>query len=413
MNNGLESFFCDNTSVLILGAGYVGTSLAIECRRAGIRVAVYDRSEDALHLLATKSDCELVFDFANMTFVPRVCIIAVNTPVINHMPDYEPLNSAVSMLGSIIAPGMLIINESTVSPGITRDLIGRGLESIANLSPMQDFMLSFSPERIDLGNSKFNLKTTPKLVAGITEEAAHQAISFYRLFVDDVSIAGTVEELEFTKLYENCYRAVGIGLANEISLAATRLGLNASRIFAASATKPFGFEPFRPGSGVGGDCIPTDPWHLIASFNKIDVSEYKILQAALEMNESMPVRVAAAVDILIENLKPAVESPRIVVLGLGYKPNQTSLMNSPALALISILRRRYTQIAVYDPLLANSSRNMLDDVLFLGNNELTNWNPTVGILCVLHDCILERASEIMFPLIDSTATLKGEQVYYV
>jgi UDP-N-acetyl-D-glucosamine dehydrogenase len=403
----------EQRSVLILGAGYVGTSLAESCTKAGMQVTAFDTSERALASIGSEVGCAVISHPRELGQAPDVCILAVNTPTIGHDPDYGPLIAACRAVAQVIRPGTLVINESTVGTGATRSVVSREIEAGCGLSPDRDYLLAYSPERIDPGNSRYRLETTPKLVAGATDAAAQAAVSFYADFVDDVQIVDSIEELEFTKLFENSFRAVGIALANEMALAATNLGLSPRTVFRAAATKPFGYLPFSPGAGVGGDCIPTDPWYLLSALRESGCGDFTVLQAALSVNERMPERVVARTGQLLTELGGSLLTSRIVVLGLGYKPNQAALTNSPGLEVCRLLRERGAQLAAYDPLVEPGSSSALEQIRLLQRQELSEWNPTVGIVCALHDCLRPLAQDTWFPLVDPTATMAGPLVHHV
>jgi UDP-N-acetyl-D-glucosamine dehydrogenase len=403
----------EELSVLILGAGYVGASLAESCTRAGMQVTAFDRSERALAAVRAEVGCDVVSHPRELTQAPDVVVLAVNTPTIGHDPDYGPLVAACRSVAAVIRPGTLVINESTVGTGATRSVIAREIEEACGLSPTEHYLLAYSPERIDPGNSQYRLETTPKLVAGITQSAAQAAGSFYANFVDKVHVVDSVEELEFAKLYENSFRAVGIALANEMATAAASLGLDPRRVFAAAASKPFGYLPFNPGAGVGGDCIPTDPWYLIGALRASGCEDVTVLRAALTVNENRPERVVVRAEQLLAEMGSSLAEARIAVLGLGYKPNQPGLTNSPGLEVCRLLRERGARPAAHDPLVAQVVGVDLEGIPLLSSQELAEWDPTIGIVCSLHDCLRPIVHDTRFPLIDPTATLAGPLVHHV
>jgi UDP-N-acetyl-D-glucosamine dehydrogenase len=237
-----------------------------------------------------------------------------------------------------------VIIESTIQPGTTRDILIPILERVSGLS-RDKFFTAYSPERIDPRNSQWNIKNTPKLVAGLDEPSAAIASDFYRSFVDHVEVSGSLEIAETAKLLENSFRLINISFVNELAIFCQKLGINVLDVVSAAATKPYGFMPFYPGIGVGGHCIPVDPLYLAQKAREIGVSS-KLIDLADEINLNMPKYFVARAEQKLGGLK----DKRVIVVGLAYKPNVTDVRETPVQALIQGLRQKGAIVVWHDDL---------------------------------------------------------------
>lgn len=342
--------------VAVVGQGYVGLPVAIAAAEAGHDVVGIDLDlEKVAWLNSGKSPIGDLTDSviagvgskyeASSTFegidTANVVVICVPTPLdSSHKPDLTFLVSACESIANHIRAGVLVILESTVSPGSTRGIVMSTLDKSG-----VEYLLAYSPERIDPANKQWNVKNTPKLVAGITDVATVRALEFYRSFVADVTTGSSVEVIETAKLLENSFRLINISFINEIAEFCARMGIDVREVIDAAATKPYGFMPFYPGAGVGGHCIPVDPSYLVAKAREIGAPT-RFIDLANEVNLSMPsyfVGVAAGI-------LGGLTGKKILVVGVAYKPDVSDVRETPALQLIRLLREAGAVVAWHDDL---------------------------------------------------------------
>jgi len=342
--------------IAVVGQGYVGFPVAIAAAEAGHDVVGIDIDlEKVAWLNSGKSPIGDLTDSviagvgskyeASSTFegidTANVVVICVPTPLdSSHKPDLTFLVSACESIANHIRAGVLVILESTVSPGSTRGIVMSTLDKSG-----VEYLLAYSPERIDPANKQWNVKNTPKLVAGITDVATVRALEFYRSFVADVTTGSSVEVIETAKLLENSFRLINISFINEIAEFCARMGIDVREVIDAAATKPYGFMPFYPGAGVGGHCIPVDPSYLVAKAREIGAPT-RFIDLANEVNLSMPsyfVGVAAGI-------LGGLTGKKILVVGVAYKPDVSDVRETPALQLIRLLREAGAVVAWHDDL---------------------------------------------------------------
>jgi len=338
-----------SSKVAVIGQGYVGLPLALAAAEAGYEVVGIDT--DAARVAGLNSGkspigdisdsylaAQLYYrastDFADAAGVDFV-ILCLPTPLdSDRNPDNLLLLAGAQAVAGHVSPGALVINESTVSPGFTRDVL-------APIFSGRD--LAYSPERIDPANKKWNVKNTPKLVAGLSEGAADRAVAFYSKFVSSVSSYSSVEVVETAKLLENSFRLVNISFINEIAEFCAAMKIDVREVIAAASTKPYGFMPFFPSAGVGGHCIPVDPTYLAAKAREIGAS-IRFIDLANEVNLSRPsyfVGVAAGI-------LGSLSDKKIVVVGVAYKPDVADVRETPAESLISLLRSAGADVVWHD-----------------------------------------------------------------
>ena len=263
-------------------------------------------------------------------------------------PDVSYIVSAVREIGKYLRRGQLIILESTTYPGTTEEIVQAILEEMTGLRAGRDFHLAFSPERVDPGNPRFNTRNTPKVVGGLTPACTNAAAALYLLAVDNVVRVSSPSAAEMVKLLENTFRSVNIGMANEMALLCDRFKLNVWEIIDAAATKPFGFMPFYPGPGLGGHCIPIDPFYLSWKAKTLDFNA-QYIELAGEINSKMPEYVVAKVAAALNERRRSVKGSKVLVLGVAYKRNIDDQRESPALEIIHLLRQRGAQVTYNDP----------------------------------------------------------------
>ena len=351
-------------SVAILGLGYVGLPLAVRAALAGHAVTGFDVDEARVRLLeAGSSPVEDVPDdelkqavAAGLRFTASpgalagcdTFVVCVPTPLADGAPDLSMVLAAVDVVAANLAPGDLVVLESTTYPGTTEELVAPRIEARAGLRAGRDYALAFSPERIDPANARFGLANTPKVVGGLGPEASAAAAELYRSFVDDVHVVSGPRVAEMAKLLENTFRHVNIALVNEMAVFCHELGIDLWEAIDAAATKPFGFMPFRPGPGVGGHCIPIDPSYLSWRVKRLGYS-FRFVELACEINERMPDYVAHRVADLLNQERKAVNGARVLLLGVAYKRDVGDLRESSAFALARRLAARGAEVHWQDP----------------------------------------------------------------
>ncbi|MEU2954605.1 nucleotide sugar dehydrogenase [Streptomyces xanthochromogenes] len=351
--------------VAVIGLGYVGLALAVECTRSGLRVAGIDIDPRRTVALSTgKSyvddvpDAELVAALAAGLSVgtdasvladSEVVVVCVPTPLdTERCPDVSSVREAAATVARHLRADCLVVVESTVWPGAT-DQVVRPLLERSGLRAGEDFALAYSPERVDPGNPHFCLRNTPKVVAGYTTRCRDRAEIFYGKLVDEVVPVSGLREAEMAKLLENTYRAVNIALVNEMAVLCDTMDVDLWESITAAATKPFGFEKFLPGPGVGGHCIPVDPEYL--SYAAAEVGgRSRFVDLAREVNASMPDYVVERVRRTIERRGTALRGARLVLLGVTYKADVADLRESPAAQIERGLRRLGAIVSFVDPL---------------------------------------------------------------
>lgn len=351
--------------VAIIGLGYVGLPLALEFAAAGFRVIGYDVNERvAKGLMAGESHIqdvsagELLKHVKSGKFVATTdetklreadaISIAVPTPLAKTRdPDMSYVLAVAEAISRNAHAGLLIVLESTTYPGTTRDLLQPKLEE-ANLTIGENVFLAFSPERVDPGNSEWNTKNTPKVVGGITAACTELAVALYSSCLDSIVPVSSPETAELVKLLENTFRAVNIGLVNEIAIICDKLGVNVWEVIDAAATKPFGFMKFTPGPGIGGHCIPLDPHYLAWKMRTLNYKT-RFIDLASEINSNMPAIVVEKIGRALNDDKKSVNGSRVLVLGVAYKRDIDDMRESPALDVIRLLEEQGADVSYHDP----------------------------------------------------------------
>jgi len=354
---------CAPIDLMVVGLGYVGLPLARAASDAGLAVAGYDISPATVAALrAGRSPVRDVADAdvarmlgAGFTAgtdpepLARAQAVAICVPTglrPDGSPDLGPLTRACRTVGERLRPGTLVVVESTSFPGTTEEL-ARPLLEASGLLAGEDFHLGYSPERVDPANTAFGVANTPKVVSGVTPVCAKQCAALYERFVDTVVVARGTREAELAKLLENTYRSVNIALANEFARYCHEIGADVWDVVACAATKPFGFQSFRPGPGVGGHCIPVDPVYLL---HGAPADAFGVVRAALRANRLMPGHVVArAAELLAGQELPDGRRPRVLLLGTAYKPDTEDVRESPALEVARGLLERGAEVTWHDP----------------------------------------------------------------
>jgi UDP-N-acetyl-D-glucosamine dehydrogenase len=355
--------------VAVVGAGYVGLPLAVEVASAGFPTVAYDKSAGKVARL--RAGESYIKDVSSSVLAPLVhsgkleasadpdvlggadvVVICVPTPLNKSKdPDNSFIIMAADDLLPRMHPGMLIILESTTFPGFTREVLAPKLTA-AGLTVGKDLFLAFSPERVDPGNPRFHTKNTPKVVGGMTPVCTEMIRALYSTFLDKLVPVGSTDAAEMVKLLENTFRAVNIGLVNEVAIMCKKLGLDTWEVIDAAATKPFGFMPFYPGPGLGGHCIPIDPHYLSWKLKTLHYNA-RFIELAGEINSSMPEVVIDRVAAALNDVERAVKGARVLILGVAYKRDIDDVRESPALDVIALLRARGADVSYHDPYIAS------------------------------------------------------------
>jgi UDP-N-acetyl-D-glucosamine dehydrogenase len=379
--------------VSVIGLGYVGLPLAIEFARAGYRVTgidadagkvaginagqshIQDVSDADVVQAVENGNLRATSDFAVLSEIDAVSI-CVPTPLSKTKdPDISYIVTATSAICEHLHPGQLIVLESTTYPGTTDEIILPQMQA-TGLRLGKDFFLAFSPERIDPGNKAFHLVNTPKIIGGVTKRCTRVAKHLYAQIIDTVVAVSSSRAAEMVKLLENTFRAVNIGLVNEVALMCDRLGLDVWEVIDAAATKPFGFMRFYPGPGLGGHCIPLDPHYLAWKLKTLDYRA-RFIELADDINTSMPHHVVERVGDVLNEVRKSLNGSKILVLGIAYKPDTNDLRESPALEVIRLLQAKGSEVVFHDPFIRKV------DVADLHYTELSdrmlNWADCVVI----------------------------------
>jgi UDP-N-acetyl-D-glucosamine dehydrogenase len=280
---------------------------------------------------------------------PDTIVICVPTPLADDGgPDLGAVRSAAELSARLLQPGSLVVLESTTYPGTTDEVVRPLLEKRSGLSAGLDFSLAFSPERIDPGNNYFGLRNTPKVVGGLTPSCTEAAASFYGKICDDVVRAASTREAEMAKLLENTYRYVNIALVNEMAAICHELGVDLWDAIRCAATKPFGFQPFFPGPGVGGHCIPIDPNYLSYKVRTLG-HPFRLVELADEINNGMPTYVLARTATILKRHGKSLKGAQVLLLGVTYKQDSADLRESPAITIVRGLRAAGAHVSYDDP----------------------------------------------------------------
>lgn len=386
----------------VVGIGYVGTALAIAAAKEGFKVVGFTRSEAR----ALKVNSQNISNYTATTEINNLLkcdVIAICVPTPIHedkTPDLFPLQDALIKTAEHLQPGILVIIESTVAPGTTRN-VALPILKTSGLSE-DEFFLAFSPERVDPGNKKFTMNNTPKVVGGINKQSLKLVSSFYKAFVKKVVEVSTLEASEMSKILENTFRLVNISLMNELLPYTNKAGINLWEVIGASATKPFGFIPHYPGPGVGGHCIAVDPYYLLDDAKKLGVS-LKMIERAGEINDEQPKKVVEKTIDIIQKTNGHKKTHSAMLIGISYKENVDDKRESPSLKLWELLEKENIKVEYHDPYIPSqngvSSREITESVLS---------DKDIIIIATAHSSInYEALLSCGKPIIDTRNILKG------
>jgi UDP-N-acetyl-D-glucosamine dehydrogenase len=390
----------------IMGLGYVGLPLAVALAEEGHDVLGLDTDPAKIESLRngtsyiediTSERLQAVSGHISASTHAQplarcdAVLICVPTPLTaNREPDLGPLQAAAHALAGVLQSGQLVVLESTSFPGTTREHLAPILEE-SGLVAGRDFHLAFSPERVDPGRTDFTLRTTPKIVGGLTPECGDRAVALYDQVCDHVVRVGTPEAAEMAKLLENIFRSVNIALVNEMGILADRMGIDIWEVVDAAATKPYGYMRFDPGPGMGGHCLPVDPFYLAWRAREFDMAT-EFIELAGKVNQQMPYHCVARIERVLNNGAKAVRGSRIAIFGVSYKGGVGDIRESPALKIIGVLQGLGADIVYHDPhvpelpelgLRSVSADEALEDV---DMSVIVTAHPSVD-----HDAIVARS----------------------
>ncbi len=420
-----DRFIARQARLGVVGLGYVGLPLAIEYAKAGFRVTGYDLVEEKTAALMRGESYIIdvpAGDVAAMVSAGRfrattdpaflaevdAVNICVPTPLgKTRDPDISYIQAAVETIAPRLHRGQLVILESTTYPGTTEEVILPRLAG-GGLEVGKDFYLAFSPERVDPGNPRYGTRNIPKVVGGITPACTEMAAALYGQVMDTVVPVSSARVAETVKLLENTFRSVNIGLVNEIALMCNKMGIDVWEVIEAAATKPFGFMPFYPGPGLGGHCIPIDPFYL-AWKAKLAGSEARFIELAGQVNGNMPRHIVSLVSAALNGARKPVNGSRVLVVGVAYKADIDDVRESPALDIMELLQHQGAQVQWYDPHVPDLSPPVTAAKLPRWHREeLARFDAAVIVTAhrgVEHELLLEAGTLV----IDTRNALRGRR----
>ena len=401
----------------VIGLGYVGLPLVVESCNSGLKVFGYDNNSDKVKKLQNgTSPIEDISDemlkkalqkdltISDSPEVLKDCeyiVISVPTPLTDYQPDLSYVKAAARTIAENISKDQVIILESTTYPGTTIEVLIPEIESISELKAGKDFHVGYSPERIDPGNETWNFKNTPKVISGIDDNSTKKIKNFYEKIIDEVVEVSGTKEAEMVKLLENTYRHVNIAFINELAILCNMLDIDIWEVVEAAKTKPFGFESFRPGPGVGGHCIPIDPNYL--SFKTRQIGKpVRFVELAQEINNTMPSYIVSRILEKMNSLQKPMKNSNILLLGVAYKKDISDTRESPSIDIIENLVSKGVNVSFYDPYVEsldlNVSVNKEQDISNFDNYDLILFHTSHSEFSKIN------FQEIDVPIFDATGT---------
>ena len=347
----------------VVGLGYVGLPLAVEASLQGLNVVGYDINSERVEMInnglspiedisteelsSALKNFHSTIDSKELSDCKNV-VISVPTPLTDYQPDLSYVIDAAKTVGKNLVLNQVVILESTTYPGTTLEVLIPNLEEQSGLIAGKDFYVGYSPERIDPGNKVWKFKNTPKVVSGMNNDSTKKIKEFYESIIDEIVVVNGTKEAEMVKLLENTYRHVNIALINELAMLCEMLEIDIWEVVNAAKTKPFGFESFKPGPGVGGHCIPVDPEYL--SFKTRQIGKpVRFVELAQEINNSMPTYVVNRVSDLLNSKDKILRNSKILLLGVAYKKDISDMRESPAVDIAELLLNKSVDVSFYDP----------------------------------------------------------------
>ena len=401
----------------VIGLGYVGLPLVVESCNSGLKVFGYDNNSDKVKKLQNgTSPIEDISDemlkkalqkdltISDSPEALKDCehiVISVPTPLTDYQPDLSYVKAAARTIAENISKDQVIILESTTYPGTTIEVLIPEIESISELKAGKDFHVGYSPERIDPGNETWNFKNTPKVISGIDDNSTKKIKNFYEKIIDEVVEVSGTKEAEMVKLLENTYRHVNIAFINELAILCNMLDIDIWEVVEAAKTKPFGFESFRPGPGVGGHCIPIDPNYL--SFKTRQIGKpVRFVELAQEINNTMPSYIVSRILEKMNSLQKPMKNSNILILGVAYKKDISDTRESPSIDIIENLVSKGVNVSFYDPYVEsldlNVSVNKEQNISNFDNYDLILFHTSHSEFSKIN------FQEIDVPIFDATGT---------
>ena len=401
----------------VIGLGYVGLPLVVESCNSGLKVFGFDNNSDKVKKLQNgTSPIEDISDemlkkalqkdltISDSPEALKDCeyiVISVPTPLTDYQPDLSYVKAAARTIAENISKDQVIILESTTYPGTTIEVLIPEIESISELKAGKDFHVGYSPERIDPGNETWNFKNTPKVISGIDDSSTKKIKNFYEKIIDEVVEVSGTKEAEMVKLLENTYRHVNIAFINELAILCNMLDIDIWEVVEAAKTKPFGFESFRPGPGVGGHCIPIDPNYL--SFKTRQIGKpVRFVELAQEINNTMPSYIVSRILEKMNSLQKPMKNSNILILGVAYKKDISDTRESPSIDIIENLVSKGVNVSFYDPYVEsldlNVSVNKEQDINNFDNYDLILFHTSHSEFSKIN------FQEIDVPIFDATGT---------
>ena len=347
----------------VVGLGYVGLPLAVEASIQGLSVIGYDINSERVAMINNgispiedisndelSNALEKFFSTLDGKLLSKCqnIVISVPTPLTDYQPDLSYVISAAKTVGNNLVKNQVVILESTTYPGTTIEVLIPNLESTSKLKAGEDFFVGYSPERIDPGNKVWKFKNTPKVISGINDISTDKIQSFYESIIETTVLVKGTKEAEMVKLLENTYRHVNIALINELAMLCKMLDIDIWEVVNAAKTKPFGFESFKPGPGVGGHCIPVDPEYL--SFKTRQIGKpVRFVELAQEINNSMPAYVVGQISEILNKNGKLLNNSKILLMGVAYKKDISDMRESPAIDVTELLLEKKVDVSYFDP----------------------------------------------------------------
>ena len=347
----------------VVGLGYVGLPLAVEASIQGLSVIGYDINSERVEMINNgispiedisndelSNALENFFSTLDGKLLSKCqnIVISVPTPLTDYQPDLSYVISAAKTVGNNLVKNQVVILESTTYPGTTIEVLIPNLESTSKLKAGEDFFVGYSPERIDPGNKVWKFKNTPKVISGINDISTDKIQSFYESIIETTVLVKGTKEAEMVKLLENTYRHVNIALINELAMLCKMLDIDIWEVVNAAKTKPFGFESFKPGPGVGGHCIPVDPEYL--SFKTRQIGKpVRFVELAQEINNSMPAYVVGQISEILNKNGKLLNNSKILLMGVAYKKDISDMRESPAIDVTELLLEKKVDVSYFDP----------------------------------------------------------------
>jgi UDP-N-acetyl-D-glucosamine dehydrogenase len=424
--NLIEKIHTKEARLSVIGLGYVGLPLLVEFAKAGFKVVGVDVDESKVKKVlagesyikdVSSSDLAQALEVGNLTATTDFGVlsdvdtvnICVPTPLRKTRdPDISYIVNAVEKIQAHLHDQMLVILESTTYPGTTEEVIMPMLQS-DSFKVGEQFYLAFSPERVDPGNPQFGTHNIPKVVGGITPACTEVASELYSSTLSSIVSVSSARVAETVKLLENTFRSVNIGLVNEIALMCDKMDIDVWEVIDAAATKPFGFMPFYPGPGLGGHCIPIDPFYLSWKA-KLSGFEARFIELAGQINGSMPEYVVQIISDALNQSKKSVNGSRILILGVSYKADIDDIRESPALDIIELLQRRGADVVYHDPLVAETHGELSEvDAIDLTPDAISTCD-CAAIITGHKGIDYEKVLEHIPALVDTRNVFKGRDL---